>query len=552
MEHCLVIFKYIGFFLVFLVLIYSQPNVGGAGLLMPNNTALWFLVGLIVIASIYVINQKSKIAVSNFASYFTFVLIIIFSTSLINADVSIEKTLIFTYAIFGMIFYFYSLYQWKISHSNFLKILLFLSVVGLFHAFVSVIQLHDNYHVLYVWTGYLPFNLAGARPLGIVQQVNMNATLLASVLVANLYLMTHVSFKRYKWYWQGLVIASNILSLYILLLSGSRAGLLAFIIGSVVMLFARFKGIKKNGVSFGLWIFSGLIGVVLALNFPGSTANIDLLDDKFNKILMGTDIRLFLYSSGWSLFWQSPWLGYGLGGYTQALIQYVQQYGAPEQIENMKLVEFLHPHNEILYWMLQSGVVAFVGVFALTVLYLRTLFRQRVRFAIGILGLAMPMLIQAQLSSPFVFSSIHLILPLFFLHYGIRNDKRMYSFKLNEATKRLVQIGLILMVVALSYFAWFTLMSIKDAHNYEYRLFLTAKQTPEEIADMRYFEYASLHPAFSGTVHGVMNNMVQKALSDGNLYDIQRFIWWAEEQKLEDRSELTIVNLANAQRALKY
>lgn len=523
----------------------------GSGLLMPNNTAIWLLTSLYVIVSAYRVFNKSEIFISNFTNYLILFLVLVFSFSLINAKVSIDVELMFMLAIMGMSLYFYSLFQMRITHAVFLKILVYLSVVGLFHALVSVIQIHDTYHVWYVLTGYLPFNLVGARPLGIVQQVNMNVTLLATVLVINLYLMTHKSFKLYKWYWQTLVISSTIVSLYVLLLSGSRAGFLAFFIGLTMVLFARAKGIKKNKVAFSIWLFSCFIASVLAFQFPGSVENIDLLGKKFNDIFMGTDVRLFLYSSGWMLFWQSPWFGYGLDGYTQALIDHSQQVVIPAEIKHLKLIEFLHPHNEILYWMLQSGIVALIGIVGLTALYLRTLFKQRARFAIGVLGLAMPMLIQTQLSSPFVFSSIHLLLPLFFLHYGIRNHKRRYRFNLKEKSKKLIQIILVLIMFVIGYFGWFTLMSIKDAHDYEYRLFLTAKQTPQEIANMKYFEYAAHHPSFKDTFHHVMNHMMNKALSDGNRYDIQRFIWWAEEQDQEERSAVTKRNLASALSVLR-
>lgn len=546
------LFKLIGGLFILLVATFSQQNIGGSGLLMPNNTALWFLVGLLVILGLYSIYQKSKIALSSFANYFILILAVIVVFSFIKTEATIEQRFMFGVSFLGIILYFYSLYQWKVSHSFFLKILLFLSLVGLSHALVSVIQIQDPYHVWYVLTGYLPFNLAGARPIGIVQQVNMNATLLATVLVINLYLMTHRSFQTYKWYWQILVISSTTASLYILMLSGSRAGFLALIVGLILVLAARFKGIKKNKIAFVLWLFSAFVAIILALNFPGSTNNTDLLGSKLNQVIMGTDVRLFLYGSGWTLFWQSPWFGYGLGGYTQALMHYVEQFGMPPQIQGMKLVEFLHPHNEILYWMLQSGVVALVGIMALVTLYLKILFRQRVRFAIGVLGLAMPMLIQAQLSSPFIFSSIHLLLPLFFLHYGIRNDKKIYCFKLGLITKRVIELCLLLILVVLSYVTWFTLMSIKDAHDYEYRLFLTAQQTPDEIANMRYFEYATHHPSFSVTVHKVMNKMILQAIEDSNRYDAQRFIWWAENQPVADRSQETKNNLNKAYSLMSY
>jgi O-antigen polymerase len=532
--------------------LYSQPNVGGAGLLMPNNVSLWFIVGLFIIVSLYHSVGSNQWIVGSFATWLTVALIVIFGVSLVNSEALNSVRFMYAVAIAGVILYFNALYQWRITHATFLKILVFLSAIGLLHAFVSIVQIQDPYHVWYVLTGYLPFNLATGRPIGIVQQVNMNATLMATILVVSLYLITHKSFQRYQWYWKGVVFSSTIATTYILVLSGSRAGLLAAMVGLLMVLMARKRAIKNNKTAFFLWVFAALCGFLIAYSFPGSTANNDLLSHKFDQMLMGTDMRLFLYSSGWQLFLQSPWFGYGLGGYTHAFVEYAESIGIPERYQALDLNTFLHPHNELLFWILQSGVSALIAILALIILYIRKLFRQRAVFTLGILGLAAPMLIQAQLSSPFIFSSIHLLLPLFFLQYAIRNDRKIIRFHLDKKGQLFNKLVSLFLAIVLSYLAWYSVKSIEDAYNYEYRLFLTAKQTPEEINNMRYFEYASLHPSFKHSVHGVMNSMVVKALEINNRYDIQRFIWWAEEQAVESRSERTKENLAKAHSALNY
>lgn len=532
--------------------LYSQPNVGGAGLLMPNNVSLWFIVGLFIIVSLYHSVGSNQWIVGSFANGLTVALIVIFGLSLVNGDALNSVKFIYAVAIAGVILYFNALYQWRITHATFLKILVFLSTIGLLHAMVSIVQIQDPYHVWYVLTGYLPFNLATGRPIGIVQQVNMNATLMATVLVSSLYLITHKSMQRYRWYWKGVIFSSTIATTYILVLSGSRAGLLAAMVGLFMILIARKRAIKNNKTTLFLWVFTVSIGCLSAYYLPGFTANNDLLSHKFDQMFMGTDLRWFLYSSSVQLFWHSPWFGYGLGGYTHAFVQYAESVGIPERYQALDLNTFLHPHNELLFWMLQSGIGALIAILALIILYIRKLFRQRALFTLGVLGLAAPMLIQAQLSSPFIFSSIHLLLPLFFLQYAIRNDRKIIRFHLGQKGQLFNKLVALFLAFGLSYLAWFSLKSIEDAHSYEYRLFLTAKQTPEEINEIKYFEYASFHPSFKDSVHGVMNKMVVKAIEDNNQYDIQRFIWWAQEQAVDSRSERTKENLAKARTVLSH
>jgi len=539
--------------LIFLVLMfmYSQPNVGGSGLLMPNNTALWTLVGLFSVVTFYkAIIVKGHWFVSSSANWFIIVLTSIFILTLVNTTSSEDVQFLYAVGFFGVILFFYTLFQWRLSHAKFLQILVFVCLIGLLHAIISIIQLHDSYHVWYYFTEYLPFNLSGKRPLGVVQQVNMNATFMATIITVSLYLITHKSFKFHNVFYQSIVYLSILTSVYVLTLSFSRAGILAAVIGLFIILVVRRKCIIKNKY-FWFWLSNVFSGLVLAYFLPGMALNNGFLDSKLEAIASGTDIRLFLYSSAIKMFLQSPVFGYGLGGYTQGLLTYVNTLGISPGLDELDLKTFLHPHNEIFFWVLQGGISVLLLIILLVGLYIKALLKQRGMFVIGILGLATPMLLQAQLSSPFVFSSLHLLLPLFFLQYAVRNEKTKINFSFNRGVKMTMSILLVLLLVFVVYLAWFTLKSIEESHDYEYRLFLTAKQSKQEINNIRYFEHATYHPAFRQTVELVMNKMLLKSLTQNNKYDIKRFIWWAENQSQNTRSKQTQINLKKAYAFMK-
>ncbi|WP_127471234.1 O-antigen ligase family protein [Thiomicrorhabdus aquaedulcis] len=537
-------------FIIFISLLYSQPNTGGSGLFMPNYVGVWFAAGLIILVTLQRVVSAKEFAVSWVGNVWGLAGLVIFGFALVNTATSFSQQMLFLGGIIGAWLFFYALMQWRITHALFLKILTLVCLLGVVHALVATVQLLDPFRVWYTLTGYLPFGVVTNRPVGIIQQVNMTATFMATVAVMALYVVSHASFGRYKWYWQAVVWLAVLLSGYILLLSGSRAGWLALLVALPLVLAVRFVALKKHPVRLMIWLALVVLAVLLALWFPGKASQIELLSDKLNDVAMGTDVRLFLYRTSWQLFLTSPWLGFGLDGYTPAFVAYAQTAGVPAAFSELKLHQFLHPHNEVLYWMLQSGVVALIGIGLMIAHYVYTLFKQRAQFALGVLALAIPMLIQTQLSSPFVFSAIHLFLLLFLLHYGVRNSKKRVRFKVGS-NQVLVGRGL-LTVLMLGWLgvAYWSVKSIQDVYQYEYRLFLTAKQTPEEIRDMHYFEYASYHPVFKDSVHGVMNKMLIKAIADNNRYDIQRFIWWAEAQAGQSRSSLTSKNLAKARTVL--
>ncbi len=531
--------------------LYSQRNLGGGGLLIPNNIALWFVaIILITLPSFKIVTQK-EIRISIFGLILFFGLTLILSFSFIESTGSVSEVGLLALSFLGVTLFWFALEQWEISYHQFLVVLLALTVLGGFHSLVSIVQIHDPYHVAFTLTGYLPFNLAGSRPIGIVQQVNMTATLMATLSLIGFYLTSNRFFSRISFLWRVWIVLSIVMALYVLFLSGSRAGLLAFVLGFVLLIFARYKWLKRHFLQLLAWF--GLIGAayLLALWLPGLTNSNELLQSKFDSLLFGKDVRWYLYLTSWELFLQSPWLGYGLGGYNDALVNYVASVGVDPRFEYLDLKTFIHPHNEFLYWILQAGITAFITIVSLVIFYLKLLFKRELGFALGILALSMPIVLQTQLSYPFSLSALHLFMLLFLLQYGIQPYVKTIHFSLSGAIQKISYAVLLLLFITWSYLTWFTFKSIEDTYAFQYRLFLTAEQTPKEIAGMHYFEYASKHPVFKADVEAVMNRTVEKALGKNN-YDTQRFIWWAEEQALEKRSERTKENLTKARIALSH
>lgn len=531
--------------------LFSQRNLGGEGLLTPNNVALWFVAIILISLAAFKVITQNKIAVSIFGLSLALGLTLILSFSLIESAPSDFGVGIFVLAFLGIFLFWIALEQWKISHQQFLMILLALTVLGGVHSAVSIVQIHDPHHVAFTLTGYLPLNLAGNQPIGIVQQVNMTATLMATFGLIGLYLTSYGLFNRISVLWRFWVFLSVVMALYVLILSGSRAGLLAFSLGLILLFFSRHKWLRKKILRPFIWL--SLIGAayLLALWLPGLTVSNELLQNKFDKLLLGTDIRWFLYLTSWDMFLQSPWLGYGLGGYNTALVNYVATVGVDPRFEYLDLQNILHPHNELLYWVLQAGLVALLVFVGLAIFYLKLLFKRRLGFALGILALSVPILSQTQLSYPFSLSALHLFLLLFLLQYGVQPYVSIIRFSLSGAIQKISYVGLLLLFSGCTYFSWFTLKSVEDLYAFKYRLFLTAGQTTQEISEMRYFEYASNHPVFKTGVEDVMNRTLIRSLDTNNRYDMQRFIWWAEEYEFDDLSLRTLVNLTKAHLSLE-
>ena len=85
--------------------------------------------------------------------------------------------------------------------------------------------------------------------------------------------------------------------------------------------------------------------------------------------------RKLYWSHLLSMVKQSPWLGHGYGSFEYT---FLHDFYAPEHITpGMRLMEenLDHPHNEVLFWLYEGGIVAIVGLMAIVAGYIRSLLK---------------------------------------------------------------------------------------------------------------------------------------------------------------------------------
>ncbi|VAW47577.1 hypothetical protein MNBD_GAMMA03-1332 [hydrothermal vent metagenome] len=527
--------------------LYAGKNGGGSGWYLPFNMVVWSVVCLFIMTTFIKVFYHQRLVASKMVLYFCIMLLGILLAGSVFANIQSDVWLqtVLAFGVVGL--FFWSLFQYPLTQRHFIYILVVLCVVGFVQSLIAIVQSHDVYRAAYALVPYEAFRFSGDRPLGNFQQVNMLASFLSLVLVTTLYLMLSRVFlngSRVFNIWLFLVVLS---SFYILLLTGSRSGLLAFIVAGICMLVARQRFLRQHRVLFLIWLLALVLAFVLSVYFPGQALGLEFVLEKTGGLSEGA--RFFLYQYSLKLFMDSPVFGLGIGHFMTPFAEYIRA----EQNTALMTMRFTHPHNEWLYWMLQSGWVALLLPLAFAGVYGVYLFKRSYAYAFMVLALLLPFLIQSQLSYPFTLSSVHLFLLLFFLYVGGRFVTKTWGFSVNKALKILLTMVAILLIGMIFYGTWHSLKSIKEVYIFENSLLYTQFQTKEEIANQRYLEHATYHLLYREDAVKAMNSMVEKAIKTNNKYDLNQFIGWATtrmDRGGEKISEQTLWNLAKVYLAL--
>ncbi len=523
--------------LLLLASLYAGKNEGGSGWYLPFNIVVWSVVCLFIMATFIKVLYSQRLVASRVVFYFCIMLFGILLAGSVFANIQSDAWLQTTLA-FGVVgLFFWSLFQYPLTQRHLIHILVILCIVGFVQSLIAIVQSHDVYRAAYALIPYEAFRFSGDRPLGNFQQVNMLASFLSLVLVATLYLMLNRVFlngSRVFKIWLFLVVLS---SFYVLLLTGSRAGLLAFVIAGICMLIARQHFLRQHLLLFLIWLLALVLAFVLSVYLPGKSLGLEFVLEKMGGLSEGA--RFFLYQYSIQLFMESPIFGLGIGHFIAPFAEHI----AAEQNAALMTVRFTHPHNEWLYWMLQSGVLALLLPLAFAGVYGVYLFKRSYAYAFMVLALLLPFLIQSQLSYPFTLSSVHLFLLLFFLYVGVRVVKKTWFFSVSKVLKISLIMVVILLIGMIFYGTWHTLKSIKEAYIFQNSLFYTQFQTKEEIANQRYLEHATYNLLYREDAVKAMNALVNKAIKSNNRYDLNQFVWWAENRGGEI-SQQSLENLA--------
>lgn len=308
------------------------PNNGGSGLSLPLNITSWiYAVVLVACASVLVPHQRWRITIP--ATGFTMGALILTLLCLLTPDVWQSEALLVAGALLGGVLVYLVTVQIPLAARSLTTLLALLWGACVIECLAFIYQ---YWH----WPGVDYWEFAwrrSTRPYGIFQQVNLMASFTACgvLLSATLFLRLRDGYR--------IVIGVGLVMMgFVLHESQSQTGYLSVAVGEALLLMV-FPTQRRPLLLLLLPLASGMAAGSLARHFL-SVATVDHFTT--------SQVRWTVLKTSLALFTERPWTGWGVGSFASVFLERAGPLG---------LSSISHPHNELVLWLVEGGLVGLVG-----------------------------------------------------------------------------------------------------------------------------------------------------------------------------------------------
>lgn len=358
-----------------------------------------------------------------------------------NTQISADRFL----AIIAIYCFFLSLQQFKFTERQLLLLPLFI-VIGVW------------VEALYGWWQFISGliserSLTGTqtRPYGIFQQVNVMASFMASGLVLSLYMLARDSSTQLFKISRLLYLGMPLVTAHLLHALSSRTGWFGAVAGVLFVL--PYVWNNANRKLLLIWCAMFVAGLSVSwLVVPATGWNAPT-----KEIISVQGARSMTMPQTIDMIMDKPLIGYGYGNFESSYIHYTAEKHAEDSVNPPGLPSLSHPHNELLFWATEGGIIALLGLLAAAILVWRRVYQNEIWTRLALVGLFFPILLHTQLELPFYQSSAHLII-FVILIYWVDNITADYQEKELRGTV-LFGIAGLLVPIATTVFVVTTLQS---------------------------------------------------------------------------------------------
>lgn len=395
--------------LLFLAAIhYFQPNLGGYGLHLSLNSMSWIAVSFLIGAGAFQWLKNTTIYLSATHIVLFCVAICLFIPFLWSESPWRETAIGRYFAIIAFLMLLISHQQFSFEQSGQQKFwsiiicgILIQCVIGFFQFFMSE---------------SLPY-ISGGRPEGTFQQINVYASFIATGIGISAYQLLQQNLNRYlKWLHCLMLLLGSALEVII----QSRTGLLgaSLVLVSLCLLFRK----KKLVVGFILLIT--LLGI-----FLGGFLKYALVPEYRNtEAVSSIGYRGLMYKVSLELIADSPFQGHGIGRFHPVFLNaqakfLVEHPNIPPPVTNASG----HPHNEILFWWVEGGILPVLALVFFVVWFSIRVWRYGNKENKASWLCCIPIILHTQTEYPLYQSVPHLVLLSILLARAQADSVRSFS-----------------------------------------------------------------------------------------------------------------------------
>ena len=496
--------------------LYTYPNLGGAGLAMPFNIATWAIAIVFTGFMISISLQEKELFYSPLfllsAVFPLLIIIFSFFSEIIIANLWLFRLL---YIVGGFLF-IAALFQLQFKMIDVEKVLYMIVFAMTIHSIVGVLQVID----ISEFTHKIPMSGRGLPPFGIFQQVNLLATYLTTGVMIIVFLISRPSFVSKHPFIKMLLVFTFGLSIYIILATGSRIGLLSLLISLPIIIISRKQHLFRHRNTMISLLLVGILAVIGNSSLMPEV-NKSGLDRTFNKIntLSEAEYKTYregMYKIGIDLIKQKPLLGHGFTSFPRVWTEGKAKFIAQHPDAAVSPLGTAHPHNELLLWLIEGGLVAGLGILFVFLALAGGLYYCGGSRGGAYFALLLPISLHTQTAWPFYGSAAHWFLWLFIIYMVFRHQAKAVSFSISRIGQLVLQVIIIVVAGVSLYFLWHT----HKAHDQLRDYMRGEKANMQIVIDNPYFN------RFAEKVF--MQSVLYSNIEKQNTAPIPNFIAWAE------------------------
>ncbi|WP_194439113.1 PglL family O-oligosaccharyltransferase [Vibrio fluminensis] len=409
---------------------FFMPNPGGSGLALSFNASTWLAFGSSLAIGLYQIGTEGKLRY-NKLTIVLFISCLMMTAPVLYPESSVELSLNRLTGLWMGLLLFVILQQFRFSNRQKQRLLWFIVIAVAIQACFGWVQ-----YLLLQPDNIFGYNTTTNRPYGIFQQPNVMASFLATGLAISGYLLSRQPIKyQRKLSDVTLLYLMPLLTIPLLIVLASRTGWLgaAIAVAAVLPYLYRFATHKRIAG----WSLSALIGVMVGLVMPlmtHSDSSTNLIEAKANF----ESARSYMYPQALDMFIEKPFTGYGYGSFEADYTLYTARQHQLNPSYHVGLPGMDHPHNELLFWGVEGGLLPVLGIMLAALFMLLRMYQAKHGTRLAMFGLFVPIVLHSQLEYPFYHSFVHWITFIILLYWV---DQRSNSYR-EASFSKLSQIAL--------------------------------------------------------------------------------------------------------------
>ncbi len=499
------------FGLLFLVApFYYQPNLGGEGLYLPFNNTLWIVASWIIASGFFIMLRTDQLILPAHWLALSMLPLGALVSGFMTENTNPTEWAMRIMVLVGSYLLLISFYQFRLTPRQIERSLYLLLMTGLISGFYGLLQLAPKIEM----APYMP--LSGSKtPFGIFQQINLQASLMATTLVLLFYLISRPTLSGMHWVVKLSLCLTSFISCFIIAYSGSRVGLLGAVLGLTILLIGRWRLLLNHKVMLGLIVICCSTGAVMGSSGLSKTLN------KFDRAMGGmeSDVRWKVYKISLDLVLEKPLLGHGVGSFQKVFQDKRAEYQDAGILSLGTQPRFTHPHNELFLWLVEGGLLSIAGILIAAIATFYQLYQAGWQRGTGYAALLIPIVLHSQVELPFYISNTHWLVLLFLLFVINQHNKLSRSTDgLSLAAQKTLPAVVITTAVIVNAFLVHALYSYTGLITY-----LRDQKRPQQ-----HLESALLNPYFRdyATYLTLKQNMYH-GFDQDNAQPVVEYISWA-------------------------